>query len=231
MGITSEDPTKDPLKDRQDWEYLAPDRGKTLDGYFAAPPLWITVHHEHGSRPCRRVVSKGALSCPMCACEAKSVKRGYVPWYSHDLVPSFYVSPEKYRLALSLFQPGDQVMLLRGKKVYDAVVMRAEVVRPLKLPASLPVGDQVNLLPSLLRMWKDVQLERWHRETTPSDTPVSPTADAPEGVPEELARRAAEGRRARSGAEELAHLVGKVTENLNWPGKPSKNGTHPPPSE
>lgn len=188
MGIRSEDPTKDPTKGRQDWEYSAPDRGQTAHGYYAGFTLWITVHHEHGSRPCRSKVSQGALSCPMCACEAGSKQRGFVAYYSRDLVPSFYISPDKYRLNIDTIQTREQVVLKRGKKVYDGVVMRAETFRPLALPAGLPVGDQVDLLPSLLRMWKDTQLERWHCSTGASDTPVSVSVPVPD-VPEEILRR------------------------------------------
>lgn len=232
MGITSEEPGKSPGKEKQDWNYEAPGRGETRSGYLAAAPLWITVHHEHGSRPCRQVVSRGALSCLMCACEAKSKQKGFVPYYSRDYLTLFVIVPDTLRLALSEIEPGTQIEIVRGKRVYDPAIPREKTFRPVPLPKSLPVGDQVDMLPSLLRMWKDAPLSKWH-ESTGSDKPLSLAAPPRVEVPAEILKRmhpvpavnATDEAAALANVMESLHVKGKRLKDL----KPSQNGKdHPP---
>ncbi len=232
MGIASEKPEGILGRQKQKWDYVAPGKGETRTGYLAARPLWITVHHEHGSRPCRMRVSRGELSCPMCAVEAASSQRGYVPYYTPQYQSVFFVSPPSFRLSLDEIEPGSQIVIRRGKKVYDAAIATVETFRPIVLPTSLPVGDAVDLLPSLLRIWKDVALERWHCSTLPSDAPVSPPAPAVD-VPQVIADRMAGN--PVPAEEEAGRLLDGVLGRLSVKGKtlaeskPSANGKHKPP--
>lgn len=234
MGVRSTQPQEGPGQPVERWVYLPVPLGGTEMGFLAGPVLGIYCHTVgKRSKPCRALVSDGALSCPLCG-KVERVWRGYVPIYDRDLTNRFVVIPREYFETVSLIERFSQVKLYRGKPATSPVVIRAENWRTTPIPQNCARDRLPDLVPTLLRMWRDDELSRWHAA---SDIPVSQVPDTP---PPPVARV------PLAPADELAKMKEQVRNRINWPGKdgaqadapvsvgdvlnelPSRNGRHKP---
>lgn len=205
MSVRSKNPGGGGGSPIQSWVYLSVPNGGSAVAFMAGRPFGVYCHAVgKRSKPCRLLTTDGALSCAYC-CKEKPVWRGYVPLYSREYVRSFVVISEDYNEAVCEIPRFEQVKLFRAKVVTAPVVIRAENWRTTPLPPSQTREAEPDMLPCLLRLWKDEELAAWHRK---SDIPVSqqpcPTAPPAPSVPV---------------ADELGLMKELVRSRINWPGK------------
>jgi len=231
MSIVSQEPDPGRTGGDQRWDYLSVKNGTTVAAFLAAHPFGVWCHHDYGSKPCRIRVTAGAIPCPRCNPDRPAVWRGYTAIWSREYRPMFVIVTEDYLEAVREIPIGSQVKIARGNKVYDPAVIRAELWRTEPLPPSAARERPIDLMPSLLKLWEDADLTKWHTESRPapvSVTPVSPPADVPAAIAERMAgwvRPSDEAIDAKLD-ESIARLRHQG-ESLKR-GRPSKNGTHPP---
>lgn len=152
------------------WVYLPLKNGATANGFLAGPVVGVWCHWMGRSRPCRRLMSDGALSCAMCADAQEPDWRGYVPFYSAEYVRMFTVITADYLESVREIPLHAQIKMARGRNKHDPVVIRPDLWRTTPLPPAADRDAAADLVPFLLKMWKDAELIEWHLG---SDAPLS----------------------------------------------------------
>jgi hypothetical protein len=143
-----------------------------VPGFLAGHPFGAWVHFlNHVSKPCRIRMTNGALECPMCQVEP-AVWRGYTPFYSSEYRRMFCLVSEEHLESVREIDVWAQVKIGRAEPKKSPVVVRQIVWRTSPLPPSPERPAAVNLLPFLLRLWKDEDLLRWHVEGTRAAAPA-----------------------------------------------------------
>lgn len=234
MGIEHREP--DPWKSRKPakWNYQVVQNGGRMNAFLGAYPFGVQCHFDHGSKPCLNDMTKGDLPCKYCGVDDEPEWRGYTAIYTTEYLPRFVIITDDYLESVREIPIHAQVKISRGNGAKDPVILRADLWRTLPLPPSPERNAPVDLLPSLLRMWKIPALVKWHADhSTPARAvQVVPPAEV---VPPAIAERMAPA--ALPTPDQIEAKLDEVLSNLVHKGKrmsrarPSTNGTHPPPSE
>lgn len=216
MSVRSQEPGECGRGPVQNWKYLDVPCGGSAVGFMGGRYVGVWCHTVHKrSKPCRLRMSEGALSCPHCS-RLELVWRGYVPIYDREYVWRFVVINADYRESVGEIERFTQVKMFRGKQATAPIVIRAENWRTLAIPRSTDRTAEPELVPALLRMWKDDELSAWHYATagaapigpvSPPDPPSPPDAPAALVNRVEAARRNRE--KLREGIEPLADMLQK----------------------
>ena len=231
MGIASQDPDPGKGKRFARWEYLSVPNGSQAVGFKAGRCFGCHVHFIGGSKPCRQRITKGALQCAYCLMGQESAWRGYCPLYTREYQRKYVMIPEDLKEVWDEIADHAQIVLTRPRSSKAPIIPQAKLWRTEPLPPAESREGEIDLLPNLLRAWKDAELAAWHHQT--SDTPVSKTALPKTLDTEALAlhlrqqQHAAERRAAE--ATKMANRLDGVPglEGIGEGGSPpSKNGKH-----
>lgn len=216
------------------WDWLRLDPGKSWQGWSAGPMVMVYVHHRGGSRPCRKVMTNGKLSCTGCADKLDLVWRGYLPLWDDAGGRWLCIIGERY------YDLACDITFLSRVKVTKLFArgcpIRAEAVPisgPLQ-PSCIARRGPASIKPFLLRIWKDAELSAWVRSHPVEDpAPAQPrTEKQPATVevkadPAALEKLKARSRPAASGGK-LPGMVGDDVSAIigHTPGANGKKGGH-----
>lgn len=175
MSMQSKDPDPRGLGRVARWLYWPIPNGGTACGFLAGPVVGVWSHWVGRSKPCRRLTSDGALSCALCSDGEDPVWRGYLPVYDPQYVRRIVVITADHAESVREIPLHAQVKMKRGKNKHDPCVVTADLWRTTPLPDSPDRSAPADIVPALLRMWRDVELIQWHMS---SDIPVSSSPDA-----------------------------------------------------
>lgn len=165
----SERPKKNPLGGKETrWSYQQVEKGKSVFGWLAGPPTGVYTHHAGATKPCRRLMTNGKLTCPYCESKYVPVWRGYTPFYDTEYTRRFVLISEDYEESVSEIPHLAMIALSRGKGPRDPVVIKPNMWRTTPLPDNSERAKPVDLRLFLLRLWKDVELQQWSLGQTPA---------------------------------------------------------------
>ena len=217
--------------------YVPVDRGSAWDAYIAGPTMWFAMHCSWKSKPCVEEMTRGALTCELCAAGKLATVKGYCPLYrASDARPVCVVVDEEGRDRHERFPLHTRVKVAREKSRGSCVcVTRLLVQEPAYQTTLAERRTSADLTPTLLRMWAIPALAEWYRKrTAESDTPLSlpndPTARTLNGIAKALEHQAEQSeenadraRKNRAFVEQMRGRVGK--------GAPLTNGNGHKPEE
>ena len=218
----------------QKWDYLPVENGTTTAGFLAAYPYGVYCHHTGGSKPCLVSYTRGALACPRCNPDKPAEWRGFTAIWDREYVPRFVIVTGDYLEAIREIPIGSLIEVSRKKAKYSPCVIRQHNWRTLPLPPSAKRSEPVDIVPALLKQWKMPELTLWYFAQPKEIRSVSPVT-LPVDVPPVIQERMRPGTVPTAEAvdakldEVLGNLVHKGKRLAR--GKPSANGTHPPPSD
>ena len=182
MGMRSQKP--DPRRETGApvWKYQPVENGKYTVGFLAGPTVGVHCHYHGKSKPCRTHATEGALTCPYCSPDDIAQWRGFVPYYDREYVRRFVCIGPEYAEATDEIPLHAQVKIMRPLSSKASCIVRAEAFRPLPMPVTKDREHAADLLPSLFRVWKDSELEAWHR-ANPDEKPRPTAAAKPSRYP------------------------------------------------
>jgi len=230
--FSSQEPDPAPRsEDRRKWDYVSVPNGGSIVGYLAGYPFGVHTHHVGHTKPCKRRMTHSALVCPFCEGGLAPVWRGYTPIYDREYLPRYVLITQDYLESVREIPVHAQVRISRAKPEKSPPIIRPELWTPKALPLGHGRDREPDLLPSLLRTWKDDELKRWCLSQTPAlpqtETPKPTLVERPEDViGGDVGRKVLEkllkleGHNGRGDAEPkpIGELVGPPHQN----GKPRK---------
>lgn len=176
-----------------------------ISGFLAGQPTWVPCHWTGKSRPCRRLLTCGALPCHDCRPNEEPIWRGYTPFYSSEYVRLFALITLDYREAVAEIPRHAQIKLSRGPNPRDPLVIVPSLWRPSPLPESADRDYDVDLRSFLLTLWKDSELREWSIANQEREARVAIMKNDdtihPAGAPAELVNRVRGAQREKKHAE------------------------------
>lgn len=135
--------------------------GASVTGWKAGQPVGVYTHFSGGTKPCRRRMTGSALVCPFCEANQSPIWRGYVPYYDPEYVRRFVLISEDHLEACEEIGHLSQIRISRAKGSRQPVVMSACNWRVASIPPSKDREQPVDLMPFLLKLWKDEELAKY----------------------------------------------------------------------
>lgn len=227
MSVRGKDPDPRGLGKVARWLYWTVPTGGSANGFIAGSTVGVWCHWVGRSKPCRRLTSDGALSCSLCAAGEEPVWRGYVPIYDPQYVRRIVVITADHAESVREIPLHAQVKMRRGRNKHDPLIITPDLWRITPLPDSPERSGPADIVPALLRMWRDAELIEWHLN---SDIPVSSESEVAMVNRLDAIARPVDGasakRDTRSAADILAAAGIDVGEGGSGspPPKPSRNG-------
>jgi len=187
-----------------EWSYQKVDSGTSLTGFFAGQPTWVPCHWVGTSKPCRSVLTCGALPCLDCR-PGKAVEwRGYLPFYDPSYLRKFILIPLNLRESVAEIPLHAQIKISRSKAKKSAAIVSASNWRVTPLPESKDRAHAVDLRAFLLVVWKDAELSDWSWSHVSDGAPIALASASPPGA--EILRVAG-GRELEQGAAIVANRI------------------------
>lgn len=253
----SKDPRPGPRKNgHHHWDYLGCENGKSEVGYKAGPTCGVYVHDGRPSKPCRKEMTNGEITCPYCLTEDEPRWKGYVPIYDRDYQRRFCIISQGVRESVAEIPLHGQVRISRAKSSKASIIIRAEIWTPKALPLGDGRSAAADIEPVLFTIWNDAVLRDWyalhwndppraHTSDNAVSLPASDAADRP--APAEIERQklsreiAARGLLPATLGEQISETLRDAGDRelkaganrlkgvFNTPQPASKNGTHAKP--
>lgn len=196
-------------------------------GWIAGKPFGAWQHYV-GKRSyvCREKMSDKALHCERCAEGFIPDWRGFVPWYDAQYVCKFSLITFPYFESVCEVGHLSQIVLRRGERNTDAIVISAETWRTSPLPYSAERSAPVDLGPFLVHvLWKDHALIKWDRDQQRSLPglvhPEQAAIDYEDKDLQKMAALMAKEAKAQEAAKDEEMKIGGVMNRLL---KPATNG-------
>lgn len=233
MGIRSQEPDPGQKTGRAQWVYQPVANGARINAFLAGYPFGVQCHYDGASKPCRSAITGGVLGCKYCGVGHEPEWRGFTPIYTEHYLWRFVLIPPEYLEAVRELPLSSLIRVSRGNRKYDPPLIKPDPWRTLPLPPDAERAKPIDLLPSLLKCWKDPELTKWHMENPnprASVNAVSLPADVPPAIAERM--RPPPVKTADEIDAQLDKVIGHLThkgEALKR-GKVSPNGKHPPPA-
>jgi hypothetical protein len=149
----------------QHWSYEPVVHKSQQRGWIAGKPFGAWQHYANRkSHVCREKMSDKALQCERCMSGLIPEWRGFVPWYDTEYTRRFSLITFAYFESVSEIPHLSMIVLRRGEKKTDPVVIRAEQWDKKPLPYSAERFEPVDLGPFLVKvLWKDAALLEWDK--------------------------------------------------------------------
>ena len=109
-------------------------------------------------------MSYGKLTCPHCTVEHQPDWSGYTPFYDTSYVRRFVIIKQDYLESVREIPLHAQVCISRELDTHAPAVIVPKVHCVRGLPKSKDRDGAVDLMPFLLRLWKDAELSRFAAE-------------------------------------------------------------------
>lgn len=160
------------------WDYERVSCGTRHNGFLAGAPWGAYVHFVNRlSRPCRSLLTDGALQCEHCAAQLVPEWRGYVPWYDSTYDERFSIITSDHYESVCEIDHLAHIVLSRGNNPKLPCVIRAEPWRTTPIPRTPKRVDRVSLSDFLIFvLWGDKELADWEREQ--QNKPAGPLVSA-----------------------------------------------------
>lgn len=155
-------------------------RGEKHECYACGKAHWIDCHTNFGvSQPCLTLVTSGEVPCPRCTEPVETM--GYVAlWLAWNTKPMFALVHHDQRERVDALHRGQPVWVGRDDHKTAGIYVISRLgtkVSMLKLDRPALVAT-VDLLPTLLKVWKLPQLAAWAQcQSAVSDNAVSLTKE------------------------------------------------------
>lgn len=165
--VSSEKPEDTPRKKGvHKWDYHPVPNKANGRGWKAGDPFGAWVHYEHKkSHVCAEKMSKKALPCAWCSRGIIPDWRGYVPWYDEQYTRRFSLITYPYYESVCEIPHLAHIVLRRGVKQTEPVVITAEAWTPKPIPYSSVRAEVVCLGQFLVHvLWGNEALTKWDLE-------------------------------------------------------------------
>lgn len=216
------------------WSYEPVVNKSQHRGWIAGKPFGGWQHYgNRKSHVCREKMSDKALRCEQCVSGLIPEWRGFVPWYDSEYTRRFSLITYAYYESVSEIPHLSQIVLRRGDRKTDPVVIRAEQWRKEPLPYSAERFQPVDLGAFLVKvLWKDVELLEWDRK---QQLAIPGVVDADQAAvdyadPElrKMARLMNKEQREKEKAKEEEMQIGNVMNRLLKPATNANGKYHGP---
>jgi hypothetical protein len=135
------------------WSYAPVKAGSQYRGWKAGPVCGVFIHQlTKRSEPCIGMMTELALACPHCADKHKWEWKGYVPFYDEEYTRRFCLISPAYYEAVEEIDHLAPIVINRGKKDTDPVVVKYNAWRSTPIPFSVERAKGVDLMNFIVRV-------------------------------------------------------------------------------
>jgi hypothetical protein len=167
------------------FRYTPTKPGESWHGWIAGPPRWVLCHTASaGTKPCLSWITSGALPCVRCGTIVPPVMIAYVPLYrERDGAPCCVIVHESAADQLAPLKYPMYATVLREGGAADSVCVCAALSKKTYRTTLRSRQSEVDIEPTLLRMWKLNELTEWVRCQAPAGASATVTPPAPAPAP------------------------------------------------
>lgn len=204
-------------------------------GFLAGRPFGVFVHYEKmRSQPCCQAMTDKEVWCEHCDAGKVPDWRGYVPYYDAEYTPNFCLITYPYYEAVCEISHLEQIVIRRGQKKTDAVVIKGEAWRTTPIPPAKCRAEPADLSWFLIhKLFKCDALIEWdnRQQKAAAQEVCKPYVAPPEPVYQDKGLNRLKALLEREKKEQdridtAGDLAGQIIRNATTP-KP--NGKHTKP--
>jgi hypothetical protein len=159
------------------WRTLRLELGRSVRGWKCGPSVGVKCHFAPYSKPCKKVMTAGVLTCQYC--EARMVQgfTGYLPMIDECGQKVVAIYGKDFSESVAMIVYGSPIRVTKGKFKSAPVVIREDQWTTIPCPWLKALRVEHDIRPWLLQLWKDADLTAFYG-TAPEPIPV-PVSDRP----------------------------------------------------